>query len=85
MLYGTWSDRAPDLSYQYSATETAAWPIFRSHLEWLAIQLKKAKIPVTAESLGTGWRWGIGKATRLKGKSEYGKRIQALHDDPFFK
>ena len=82
--YGAWADRAPGMAYQMSGDEAAAMPIYRLHLQWLADQLAQHRIPVTPETLGTGWRWGLTKAVMLKGRSDYGRRTSNLYFDKGF-
>lgn len=83
--YKVWEDRAPNLSYLLSANETAATPIFMAQLRWIVETLPKYKVPVTPESIATTWRFGIGKAAKLHGKSDYGQRASALMSDHSFK
>tara|TARA_R110000868_G_scaffold349488_1_gene610812 strand:+ start:446 stop:838 length:393 start_codon:yes stop_codon:yes gene_type:complete len=82
MSYQAWSDRT-DLAYQMSMHEAAATPIFQSHLVWITKALRQNHLKPTPEAIATAWRFGVTKATHLKGKSEYGKRCANLYHSDF--
>lgn len=80
ILYAAWSDSS-DLPYQASANESQAMPVYFKHLDWLSAQLRKARVSVNPQTLGTCWRWGLDGARRRNWKSDQGERTENLYDD----
>jgi hypothetical protein len=81
--YSAWSD-ASTLPYYASANEAQAMPVYRAHLAKLALSLTRAGAPVTAQTLGTAWRWGFTGAQRRHWKSDSGVRTSNLYHDKSF-
>lgn len=77
--FSAWSDRT-ELPYQGSMHESVALPIYRLHLLWIMKELKRNGVRVSAQAVGSCWRWGVSGARKRKWVSDYGQRCQNLYD-----
>lgn len=77
--YSAWGDRS-ELAYQLSRNEASATPVYRLHIAWIEKMLAQNGVRVTAQTIGTAWRFGIEGARRRKWKSDYGARCLNLYE-----